>query len=239
MDRRKFERALDLGEALPTARSRVTKALRSRGTTRTRALATAFRLLDMGGFRVGSEQYAAGDGSVGLATLRCEHVELRGNQAAFDFVAKGGLPRMMTVVDPDVVRALRPLMGRPGQDLLAWRADGQWRDVRSQDINDYVRLVTGGEFTAKDFRTWRGTVVAASSLARSGPRVTETSMRRAISEAMNQVADVLGNTPSIARSAYVDPRVVDRYRAGQLIDRDGHSDESALRALLRGSAADG
>ena len=233
MDRRKFERALDLAAALPAARGRVTKSLRSRGATRSRALAVAFRLLDTGAFRVGSEQYAVGDGSVGLATLRCEHARLHGDEVEFDFVAKGGVDRTVTVRDPDVVRALRPLTGRPREDLLAWRSKGSWRDVRSEDINDYVRLVTGGDFTAKDFRTWRATVLAAGSLARRGPSVTESASRRAIREAMEEVAEALGNTPAIARGSYVDPRVLDRYRDGELIDLASGSDESSTRDLLR------
>jgi DNA topoisomerase I len=237
MDRRKFERALDLADALPAARGRVTKALHGRGPTKSRALAAGFRLLDSGAFRVGSEQYAANDGSVGLATLRCEHVRVTGSTVEFDFPAKGNLQRTLTVCDPDVVRALRPLLGRAGEDLLAWRESGSWRDVRSEDVNTYVREVTGGDFTAKDFRTWRATVVAAQSLADSGPTVSERTTRRAVSLAMAAAAEQLGNTPAIARTSYVDPRVVDRYRSGEMVDVAAAPSETAVRELLRGTAA--
>lgn len=237
MDRRKFERALDLAEALPAARGRVSRALRTPGATKTRALAVAFRLLDLGAFRIGSEQYAANDGSVGLATLRCEHVRIHGDAVEFDFPAKGNLQRTITVHDADVARALRPLMGRPGEDLLAWRSRDTWHDVRSEDINAYVREVTAGEFTAKDFRTWRATAVAAASLAVSGPTVSERTQRRAVRLAMEAAADRLGNTPSIARSAYVDPRVVDRYRAGDTIDVARRTSETAVHDLLRERSA--
>jgi DNA topoisomerase IB len=233
-DRQKFAHALELGEVLPTARARVTRHLNGRGLTRSRVLAASFRLLDTGAFRIGSEQYAVNDGSVGLATLRCEHVHLGRESVEFDYIGKGGKRQSLAVSDAQVLRALRPLARRPpNAELLAWRVDDGWRDVKSSDINAYIRQVTGGEFTAKDFRTWRATVVAAQALARGGVVRSESGARRAIKAAMQEVADVLGNTPAIARSSYVDPRVLDHYRAAETIDPSSGGIESAVRSLLQ------
>jgi len=234
-DRAKFERALDLAEALPVARARVTRHLNGRGPTRNRVLAASFRLLDTGTFRIGSEQYAQDDSSVGLATLRGEHVRLDQGRMEFDYVGKGGRRQTVTVEDAQVARVLRPLLEKPTDtELLAWRAGDDWRDVKSADINDYVRMVTGGDFTAKDFRTWRGTVVAAQALAVADEAPSESARRRAVRAAMQEVAMTLGNTPTIARTSYVDPRIVDRFRAGETIDTSSAGPETAVLRLLRG-----
>lgn len=233
-DRLKFDRALSLAESLPAARRRVTMDLRSDGPTRERALAAAFRMLDTGSLRVGSERYAESNGSHGLATLLCSHATVSGTTVALDFPAKSGQEWQSEITDADLATVVRALKRRgPNARLLAWKQGASWHPIVSQDINAYVREQTGGEFSAKDFRTLHGTVAAAVSLAKHGPEPKKSARDRALAQAMRDAAEVLGNTPAIARKSYVDPRVVDHYVAGATIDpaRVG-SAESELRALL-------
>lgn len=233
-DRIKFDRALSLAESLPTARRRVTVDLRSQSPTRERALAAAFRMLDTGSLRVGSERYAESNGSHGLATLLCSHATVSGSMVSLDFPAKSGQEWQSDILDADLAAVVRALKRRgPNARLLAWKDESRWHPITAQDINGYVREQTGGEFTAKDFRTLHGTVAAAVSLAKHGPESRKAAQDRAVAQAMRDASEVLGNTPAIARSSYVDPRVVDDYRHGTTIDpaRTG-SAESELRALL-------
>jgi DNA topoisomerase-1 len=234
-DRVKFDRALSLAESLPTARRQVTIALRAdNGPTRERALAAAFRMLDTGSLRVGSERYAEAHGSHGLATLLCAHAKVSGETVLLDFPAKSGQPWSSEIPDADLASVIRSLKRRgPNARLLAWRDGEVWHPLGAQEINDYVREKTGGEFTAKDFRTLRGTVAAAQSLAKHGPERSKAGRTRALAQAMRDAAGVLGNTPAIAKGSYVDPRVIDHYRAGETIDPARTSSaESELRALL-------
>lgn len=233
-DRIKFDRALSLAESLPTARGRVTRELRLSEPSRERALAAAFRMLDTGSLRVGSEQYAESNGSHGLATLLCSHATVSGDTILLDFPAKSGQEWQSSITDPDLATLVRSLKRRGANArLLAWKEGAKWHPVVAHDINDYVRERTGGEFTAKDFRTLHGTVAAAVSLAKHGPEPRASARNRAIAQAMRDASEVLGNTPSIARKSYVDPRLIDRYSEGATIDpkRLG-SAESELRALL-------
>ena len=196
--------------ALPALRERVEADLEREGMGRERVLACAVRLLDRGFFRVGGEAYTD---SFGLATIRKDHVAIEDGQMVFDYPAKGGLRRVQAVIDPpvqDVVSALKRRRGG-GPELLAYKERGRWHDLRSDDINDYI-----GDFSAKDFRTWNGTVIAAVALAVSD---TATSQRRAIKRAIEETAHYLGNTPAVARSSYIDPRVLDAYRAGDVLDQ--------------------
>jgi DNA topoisomerase-1 len=234
-DRLKYDRALSLAESLPAARRQVTMDLRGPEPTRTRALAAAFRMLDTANLRVGSEQYAEANGSFGLSTLRCSHATVSGDTVHLEFPAKSGQEWSSTITDPDLARVVRGLKRRgPRARLLAYRDDaGRWHPLRPSDINAYVRERTGGDFTAKDFRTLAGTAAAAVSLARRGPEHTRSARTRAVAQAMRDAADALGNTPSIARKSYVDPRIVDLYNSGTTIDpRRTASAESELRALL-------
>ena len=211
-DQRKFDRMLDFARALPGVRERLDRDLRRRGLVRERVLACAVRLLDLGFFRIGAERYAAENETYGLATLRRGHVRLERGEAIFDFRAKGGKRQVQSIADPTVLPTLRALK-RPGgrHGLLAYRDDGRWVDVRSDEVNDYIHEIAGGEFTAKDFRTWNATVLAAIALAREGGEATtRAARRRAIKAAVEEVADYLDNTPAVCRSAYIDPRVVDR-----------------------------
>ncbi|QDG67982.1 DNA topoisomerase IB [Pseudarthrobacter sp. NIBRBAC000502772] len=233
-DRVKFDRALQLAESLPTARRLVTLDLRSDGPSRERVLAAAFRMLDSGSLRVGSERYTNENGSRGLATLLCAHVHVRNECLELRFPAKSGKDWESEIHDADLSALVRMLKRRGGNArLLAFKEGRTWRPVTSADINAYVKERTGLDFTAKDFRTLHGTVAAAVSLARSGPQPTVTARKGAISVAMLEAAAVLGNTPSIARKSYVDPRLLDHFAAGETIDpKRLDSAEAELRALL-------
>ena len=233
-DRIKFDRALSLAESLPTARSKVTMDLRSDEPTRERALAAAFRMLDTGSLRVGSERYAEANGSHGLATLLCRHATVRSNTVHLNFPAKSGQEWESEIIDPDLATVVRALKRRgPAARLLGWKDGATWYPVRSEEINDYVRRQTGGEFTAKDFRTLHGTIAAAVSLGKHGPVQTKAARAKAVAQAMRDASAVLGNTASIAKKSYVDPRVVDLYLSGTTIDPARiASVESELRSML-------
>ncbi len=220
-DRLKFRRMHEFARVLPAVRETVAKHLELPGIPREKALATAVRLLDRGYFRIGSESYAERNSSYGLATLRKEHVRIDDDGVRFDYTAKGGKRRVVLVRDPQIGPVLRELKARRsgGPELLAYRDDdGTWRDVRSGDVNEYLKEVTGGRFTAKDFRTWHATVLAAVAVsARVDVRPTVTARKRAVSSAIKEVAEYLGNTPTVCRQSYIDPRVLDRYFEGATI----------------------
>jgi DNA topoisomerase-1 len=235
-DRLKFDRMLDLASVLPAARRGVTRDLRREGLPRERVLAAAFRMLDTGMLRVGSERYADAHGSYGLSTLLGAHARVvDGERVLLSFPGKSGQPWESEIADPDLAAAIAELKRRGGRArLLAWRDDeGRWHPLSAAEINDDVRDRTGGEFTAKDFRTLHGTVTAAVSLARSGPGETPTARKHAIVHAVRVAAEALGNTPAVAKSSYVDPRLLDRYEEGDTIDPARlRSAEGQLRTLL-------
>ncbi|MGV8858031.1 DNA topoisomerase IB [Rhodoglobus sp.] len=241
-DRVKFDRALELAAVLPAARGVVTRTLRSSEDPHLRTLAAAFRMLDTGSLRVGSERYAEEHGSHGLSTLLCDHVTVVGDRVQLCFPAKSGQQWESEIVDADLAEFIRRrLRSAPDASVLSWREGRERRSLTAADINDYVRERTGGDFTAKDFRTLRGTVAAASSLAVSlaastaegGPKQSQRAHSRAIREAMEAAAEVLGNTPAIAKKSYVDPRIVDLFSAGETIDPQRlASAESEVRELL-------
>jgi len=219
-DRQKFHKMHDFARSLPELRRRVEQDLGDEGLSRERVLACAVRLLDLGFFRIGSESYAARNGSFGLATMRKEHVKVAGDEVLFDYTAKGGKRRVQVIADPDVKDVLRRLKGRRngGSELLAYSTSEGWKDVRSLEINDYIKGTARGPFSAKDFRTWHGTVLAAVALATVddvGPSLT--ARKRGVARAIREVAEYLGNTPAVARASYVDPRVLDRFLEGETI----------------------
>jgi DNA topoisomerase I len=219
-DRQKFADMIDFGQALPRLRRRVTRHLRDDDElTRRRVLACATRLLDLGFFRIGSEDYAEDNRTYGLATMLKRHVSLEGREVVFDYPAKGGQRRVQAIADDDVRAVVAQLKSRRsgGQELLAYREDGSWADVRSPDINAYVKELTGGDFSAKDFRTWNATVLAAVALAGAAGGNTKTSRKRAVTAAVKAVAAFLGNTPAVCRASYIDPRVIDRFQSGDTI----------------------
>jgi DNA topoisomerase IB len=217
-DAEKFEDMTRFARALPKLREQVEKDLAATDElTRERVLACAIRLLDRGFFRVGTEEYTE---SFGLATIRKRHVRIEDGQMVFDYVAKSGKRRIQGVVDPlaqDIVCSLKKRRGG-GSELLAYKNGRQWFDLRSDDINDYLKAKTGDDFSAKDFRTWSATVIAALALAVSGPaHGTKTSRQRAITRAIKETSHYLGNTPAVCRASYIDPRVFDAYRGGLII----------------------
>jgi DNA topoisomerase-1 len=224
-DRQKFDRMLEFGSVLPRIRDACERDLAGRGFARDRVLACAVSLMDLAVFRVGSETYAEANGSFGLATVRGRDVRVRGAIISFDFVAKGGQRRAVEVRAPILAPIVRRLAERPGTggtELLAYREGREWRDVRSSDINAYLKQAAGEEFSAKDFRTFHATVLAAVGLARVEETATSlTSRKRAVSAVVREVAEFLGNTPAVCRTSYVDPCVVDRYLEGRTIDLKG------------------
>ena len=234
-DRVKFDRMLAFAEALPAARRSVTRDLRTEHLSRERVLAGAFRMLDSAALRVGSERYVDENGSFGLSTMLCAHATvLDGGVVRLRFPAKSGHAWESELHDRDLAPLVSSLKRRGGRArLLAWHHQGRWHPVSAEEINEDLRQRTGGEFSAKDFRTLRGTGAAALSLARSGPQPTEQARHRAVVAAVRAASEVLENTPAIARSSYVDPRLLDRYAHGETIDATRPvSAEAQLRALL-------
>jgi DNA topoisomerase I len=221
-DGEKFEDMVRFARALPRLRRRVEEDLGDCAKLhRACVLAAAVRLLEIGFFRIGSEEYAAENESYGLATLRKSHVRVeRDGVMVFDFPAKSGQRRQQGIQDDrlaGIVAALKRRRGG-GEELLAYKAAGRWHDVRSEDINAYLKEATGGDFSAKDFRTWNATALAAVALAVSGASAaTKTARKRAVNRAIQEVAAYLGNTPAVCRASYIDPRVFDAFDAGLTI----------------------
>lgn len=223
-DTQKFARIEAFAQELPAIRKAYRAALASTDASRERVLAAAVALLDEGLFRIGTEQYTKENGSFGLATIRKDQVKVTGDRALFDFTAKGGQRRLLTVSDQSVVDLIRHLKRRRagGQELLAYKDGSGWHDVRSSDINAFLKELAGEDVTAKDFRTWHATVFAAVRLAvaeaqaDAGPG-RPPSPRRTMSRVTREVADALGNTPAVARNSYIDPRVFDSFEQGDTI----------------------
>ncbi|MCW2544989.1 MAG: topoisomerase [Frankiales bacterium] len=222
-DLEKHERILDFGAVLPAVREKVRTDLATEGLTRHRVLSCAVRLLDLGFFRIGSEQYASKNQTFGLATMRKEHVSVRDGAVTFDYIAKSGKQRVQSLVEPavgEVVAALKRRRGG-GDELLAYREGNRWVDVKSHDINGHLRDLTEGDFTAKDFRTWSATVLAAVGLAVSTDAVSSvTARKRAVTRVVQEVSHYLGNTPAVCRSSYIDPRIIDLFDGGITISKD-------------------
>jgi DNA topoisomerase I len=219
-DAEKFDRMLDFARALPKLRSVCAADLARTDLDEPRVLACTTRLLDLGFFRIGTESYAEQNQTYGLATMKKSHVTLKGDLITFDFIAKSGRRRVQSIVDPDVLSVVESLKRRRGggEELLAFKSNGTWVDVRSLDINVYIKAAAGEEFTAKDFRTWNATVLASVAMAISGAAAVSPNARKlAIARAVKEVAHYLGNTPPVCRASYIDPRVFDRYRSGWTI----------------------
>ena len=233
-DREKYAAMERFARALPRMRAQTDKDLGRRGLVRERVLACSVRLLDLGFFRIGSERYAAENETYGLATLRKRHVRIERGVALFDYRAKGAKRHRQEIADPAIVPTVRALRTRDGggYELLAYREGRGWVDVRAAEINEYLKHVMGGDYTAKDFRTWNATVLTAVELAANGQDAsTRAARKRAASAASRRVAAYLSNTPAVCRSAYIDPRVFDRYDSGETI-------RSALKRIVAGSDPD-
>jgi DNA topoisomerase-1 len=233
----KFDDMVDFARILPRLRRRVDADLRRHDMSREQVLACAVRLLDRGFFRIGSEDYAVRNESYGLATMKKSHVRPRGDTLLFDYPSKSGKRRLQAVVDEVVAQGVGRLRTRRGgsDDLLAYKRGRRWVDLRSSDINAYLKEITGQDISAKDFRTWGATVLAAIALAVAGEvAATASGRKRAISRAVKEVAYYLGNTPAVARASYIDPRIFDRYLdgvtiGGALPELAGNGDQPAIQ----------
>ncbi|MBA3359098.1 MAG: DNA topoisomerase IB [Thermoleophilaceae bacterium] len=220
-DREKFDSMIDFARSLPRLRQTADRDLARGDLSRERVLGGATRLLDRGFFRIGSEGYAVDNETYGLATIRKDHVTVKPDAVVFDYDAKGSQRRVQQLADPELLDLLGTLRRRRsgGPELLAYKEGRHWRDVRSQDINDYVKEAADGDFSAKDFRTWNATVLAAIGLAVSGEMAgaSKTARQRAARRAVDEVARYLGNTPAVCRASYIDPRVFGRFDGGLTI----------------------
>ena len=219
-DSMKFDQVLQVAHQLPKTRASVLEHLALPGMPLERAAATAVRLLDLGYFRIGSDAYTDDNGSFGLTTLERRHVARRKGRLVFSFVGKSGVEHRIEIDDTLSVQAVETMRRRRSTDprLPAYQVERRWAALDASRVNDYLRTWAGAEMTAKDFRTWHATVIAAASLAEtSEPGDTKASRKRAIRNAMVKVSEYLGNTPAIAKASYVDPRVVDLYEDGVTI----------------------
>jgi DNA topoisomerase IB len=221
-DAEKHDRVLSFAAVLPRVREVVARHMEGSDLGRQRVLAAAVALIDLGFFRPGGEEYAEENGSYGLATIRKEHVTCSHGQLIFTYVGKSTKEHEQAIAEEHVCEVVRRLKRRRGggDELLAYRDDRGWHDVSAADINDYLREITGGGFTAKDFRTWHATVLTAVGLAVSEPAAaSDRARKRAIARVVKEVAEYLGNTPAVARASYIDPRVIELYERGTTIGR--------------------
>ncbi len=233
-DAAKFARLTAFGEVLPRVRRRVRRDLRRGTLDRTRLVAAAVRLLDSTLIRVGNPAYAKQNGSYGVTTLRRKHVRLNGSEIDLRFIGKSGEKHALTLVDEELAAVVRDTQELPGYELFRYLdADGASQTVDSRDVNEYLAAVSGDDVTAKDFRTWGGTVVTAAALhasglsARAAAELSEAKLKKALNEAICAAAETLGNTPAVCRQSYVHPALIDRFLAGAF---DTAYQESLARA---------
>lgn len=216
-DESKYARMIDFAQALPKIRARIDKDLAKPGVGRERVLAAVVRLLERSLIRVGNDEYAKANNSYGLTTLKDRHVSVNGKTIEFRFRAKSGKFRRIELDSPRLSKVVRACQDLPGQDLFEYRdEDGTVRDVTSNDVNAYLREITGQDFTAKDFRTWAGTVGAALALREQALPEAKAAQQRVLNAAIDQVAEALGNTRAVCRKAYVHPQVFDAFSDGTL-----------------------
>jgi DNA topoisomerase I len=231
----KYERILEFGRALPELRRRISQDMGRRGLSREKVLATVVHLLDTTLIRIGNASYARENRSYGLTTLRDRHVEVNGSGLRFDFKGKGGKVWRLRISDRRVARIVKSCQDLPGQHLFQYLGeDGQRHRVDSSDVNAYLREVTGQGFTAKDFRTWAGTVIAAMALGELEASDSQAAAKRNLRRAIERVAGRLGNTPTICRKCYVHPEVVNGFLEGELLEQLKCKVESELRDEIEG-----
>jgi DNA topoisomerase-1 len=224
-DSAKFDRLAAFGRALPRIRERVERDLALPGLPRERVLGAVVRLLETSLIRVGNEEYARTNHSYGLTTLRNRHLDLNGTELRFAFRGKSGKRHAISVRDRRLAAVVRRCQNLPGQELFKYLDDaGEHRAVNSEDVNAYLRDLAGEDFTAKDFRTWAGTVLAVRVLRACDPRGSETEARRNVGAALQEVAERLGNTPNVCRRCYVHPAVIEAYLDGTLDAAAGRTD---------------
>ena len=218
-DENKYERIAAFGEALPKIRRRVEAHLKLPGLSREKVLATVVRLLERSFIRVGNPEYARENKSFGLTTMHDRHVDVKGPQLRFRFRGKGGKQHEIDLTDRRIAKIISKLQDLPGQELFQYvDDDGEIRNVTSQDVNDYLREITGDDFTAKDFRTWAGTVLAALALQALGAFTTKKQAKANVKHAIVAASEILRNTPAICRKCYIHPAVLDAYLNNQPIE---------------------
>jgi DNA topoisomerase I len=231
----KYKRLVRFAEALPRMRAAIDRDLRRRGLVRERVLAGAVHILATCFMRAGSQVYADANKSYGIATLKARHVKVEGDLVRLDFTGKSGKRQVRELRDARIARLVKDCLAVRGPDLLKYvDADGQVVDVRRRHLNDYIKAVMGGPFTAKDFRTWAGTLICACELARHGATVVpgRTDPKKMVVAAVKATAALLGNTPAVCRSSYIFPAVIEGFAKGRVIA--GHLDDVAELARSRG-----
>ena len=232
-DENKYDRMLVFAAALPKIRRRIKRDMELPGLPREKVLATLVKLLERTFIRVGNEEYARENKSFGLTTMRNRHVDVKGARLRFRFRGKSGIDHDIDIEDHRVAKIVRKLQDLPGQDIFRYLDDdGEARTVTSQDVNDYLREITGEEFTAKDFRTWAGTVLAALALNSVGAFENKTHAKKNVKEAISAVSKILGNTPAVCRKCYVHPAVLESYLSGDSIEGLKSKTEEALSEKL-------
>jgi DNA topoisomerase-1 len=232
-DETKFNRMVEFGKALPKIRRQVRRELRQKGFGRGRILAAVVRLLELTAFRVGNDEYANANKSYGLTTLRDHHVKVRGSKIQFNFRGKSGKQQRVELEHPTLSRIVKKCQELPGQDLFQYLdEEGNVRDVTSGDVNHYLAEISGKDFTAKDFRTWTGTVLAALALREFEAVDSQAKAKRNIVAAINRVAKRLGNTPAVCKKCYIHPVIFDSYLDGTLVRALRQSAEREMRRSL-------
>jgi DNA topoisomerase-1 len=234
---RKFQRLTKFAQAIPKMRATVTRHLRQTGLTRERVLASILRILSTCYMRPGSEVYASENGSYGIATLRRKHVKVKGELIEFDFLGKSGVRQQRELRDKQVARVIRASMKLPGFNVFKYvNGDGVPVKVTRRHINDYIKEVMGSNFSAKDFRTWAGTLVCACALAREGDEIPtrKTARNKKVVAAIKETAEVLGNTPAVCRGSYVCPEIINAFEKGRVIDNYAQKLEDLIAYRGRG-----
>jgi DNA topoisomerase-1 len=231
----KYEHLFDFAAALPTIRAKVAEHMSLRGLPREKVLATVVHLLERTLIRVGNDEYARNNQSFGLTTLKSDHVAVEGSEVRFQFTGKSGKQWSLAMRDRRVARIVRACQELPGQDLLQYfDQEKTLHAVSSGDVNAYLREITGGDLTAKDFRTWAGTMLMARYLSISEPFTSATQAKRTMSAAVKKVAAALGNTAAVCRKSYIHPAISDAYLSGgfvlEALQGDGASNTAGLRA---------
>jgi DNA topoisomerase-1 len=240
-DENKYQRMIAFGKALPRIRRHVARDMRRRGLGRAKVLATMVRLLESTLVRVGNEEYTRANGSVGLSTMADRHVAVKRDTLRFQFKGKSGKRHDIELRDPRVARIVRRVQDLPGQELFQYiDHDGRRQDVKSEDVNDYLRAIAGAEFSAKDFRTWAGTVLAAIALRQFQRFDTKAQAKRNLVAAIERVAERLGNTPAVCRKCYIHPVILESYLEGATVENILRKTEDSLRHdLAKLSAEEG
>ncbi|MGH8772723.1 MAG: DNA topoisomerase IB [Burkholderiales bacterium] len=237
-DDAKYARVIAFAKALPRIRARVSRDLRKPVLSRDRVLATVVRLLESCLFRIGNKKYARDNNSFGLTTLRDKHTKIRGTKLQFEFQGKSGKPHRIEIQDPRLAVEVKSCRDLPGRDLFQYVDEGgECHSISSSDVNAYLRKASGGNFTAKDFRTWAGTVAAARALSSLPSFDSRANAKKNIAHVIESVAKRLGNTPAVCRKSYIHPAVLEAYVNGETIRhsamRSRKSIEAAIVALLR------